>query len=79
VTFDELFSEHNLSEAERESLVWHLAGMRSRATVSSLLKEGGVPRDDSMWHRLTKTLSDIDQRMSAVEDIVAGRTPKLAA
>jgi len=39
-TFDGLFSEHNLTPRERELLVWHLAEMRARKTVQSLLKLG---------------------------------------
>lgn len=68
MTFDELFAEHNLSDAEREALVWHLAGMRSRATVAALLPAGGAIPNEDRWHRMTKTLAETDMRMSAVED-----------
>lgn len=37
MTFDELFQEHNLTAAEREALVWRLAGLRSQRAVETLL------------------------------------------
>lgn len=36
-TFDETFADHNLTHAEREALVWHLASFRSRKTIEALL------------------------------------------
>lgn len=36
-SFDEVFSEHTLTAAEREALVWHLAAFRARKTVEALL------------------------------------------
>lgn len=51
-TFDEAFSELNLTAAERAALVWHLAMFRARKTVDALLPEtdavlamGFDPRD----------------------------------
>jgi len=38
-TFDELFAELQLTAAERQALVWHLAAMRARKTVEALLPE----------------------------------------
>jgi hypothetical protein len=38
-TFDEAFSEHRLTPAERSALVWHLAEFRARKTVEALLPE----------------------------------------
>lgn len=36
-TFDEVFAELNLTQAERHALVWHLAAYRARKTVEVLL------------------------------------------
>lgn len=36
-TFDELLGEHNVTPAERVTLVWHLAMIRARKTVEALL------------------------------------------
>lgn len=51
-TFDEVFSEHFITPAERAALVWHLAMFRARKTVDALLPEtdaalalGFDPRD----------------------------------
>lgn len=38
-TFDEAFTEHHLTAAERAALVWHLAMFRARKTVEALLPE----------------------------------------
>lgn len=38
-TFDEAFAELNLTQSEREALVWHLAALRARKTVEALLPE----------------------------------------
>ena len=37
MTFDELFSEHNITPEEREALVMYLAMLRSTATIKALL------------------------------------------
>lgn len=37
--FDEAFGELNLTQEERQALVWHLAGIRARATIEALLPE----------------------------------------
>ena len=37
MTFDEFFGEHNLTDAERAALVWHLAAIRTRKLVAALL------------------------------------------
>lgn len=39
MTFNELFSEHRLTPAERAELVWFLAQHRARKTVEALLPE----------------------------------------
>lgn len=36
MTFDELFKDHNLTAAERESLVIFLATLRAQATLRAL-------------------------------------------
>lgn len=36
MTFDELFSEHNLTPKERRALVMHLALLRANKTVAAL-------------------------------------------
>lgn len=36
MTFDELFSEHNLTADERAALVMHLATLRALATIRAL-------------------------------------------
>lgn len=38
-TFDELFADHRLTQEERTALVHHLAAMRYRKTLESLLPE----------------------------------------
>lgn len=38
-TFDELFSQHRLTQRERELLVHHLAAMRYRKTIERLLRK----------------------------------------
>ncbi len=50
-TFDEAFAELNLTPAERVALVWHLAAIRARKTVETLLpetKHDFDPRDYGM-------------------------------
>lgn len=37
MTFDELFADHRLTDAEREALVHHLANLRARRTIETLL------------------------------------------
>lgn len=46
MTFDELFAEHKLTVQERELLVWHLATMRARRTVETLLPKEKVSNND---------------------------------
>jgi hypothetical protein len=46
-TFDEVFGELNLTPAERSALVWHLAAIRMRKTVETLLADH--PYNES-WH-----------------------------
>jgi hypothetical protein len=41
-TFDETFSELNLTASERTALVWHLAMFRARRTIEALLPETNV-------------------------------------
>lgn len=36
-TFDDFCADYTLTQAEREALVWHLAAMRARKTVETLL------------------------------------------
>lgn len=38
-TFDEAFAEHRLTPFERAALVWHLAAIRTRKLVETLLPE----------------------------------------
>ena len=38
-TFDEAFAELNLTPSERAALVWHLAAIRTRKLVETLLPE----------------------------------------
>lgn len=40
-TFDEAFAELNLKPAERAALVWHLAAIRTRKLVETLLPPTG--------------------------------------
>lgn len=40
-TFDEAFSELNLTHKERSALVWHLAAIRMRKIVETLLPQPG--------------------------------------
>jgi hypothetical protein len=39
MTFDELFSEHTLTDAERRELVYFLAAFRMRKTIERLLPQ----------------------------------------
>jgi hypothetical protein len=38
-TFDEAFAEHRLTPQERAALVWHLAGIRTRKLIETLLPQ----------------------------------------
>lgn len=38
-TFDEAFAEHRLQPDERAALVWHLAEIRTRRLIETLLPE----------------------------------------
>lgn len=40
-SFDEVFAEHKLTAEERTALVWHLAAIRTRHLVETLLPERG--------------------------------------
>lgn len=44
MTFDELFAEHNLTQAERDALVAYLASLRMLATMRALLPTQQGPR-----------------------------------
>lgn len=46
-TFDEAFAELNLKPAERAALVWHLAAIRTRKLIETLLPEP-KPDDEMM-------------------------------
>lgn len=50
-TFDEAFAELNLKPAERAALVWHLAAIRTRKLVETLLpapSEGAGVNEEMM-------------------------------
>ena len=62
-TFDEAFAELHLTKKERKDLVWHLAGIRTRRLMDTLLPdEPGSTMNEEMLAVLRERGAEQDLR-----------------